>query len=202
VAAPTCVITTVKSFTYRGVPGEEWSNTYMLSGATPADSPAWRSLYDALTLEEKKLYTPSSRATRAYGYDKVPVKGDHAIWSVDLRPSSTTVPGTLSSGVGSQMSGDQAVWVRWSLDRFNSYGKRVYLRKYFHGGMLDTGGLDNLLPAYITALNAFGTFMSGGTLLGSRKICDHLGNLPIASAASTFVTTRTLKRRSKRKDPS
>lgn len=200
-AVPTTVITIVKDFTYRGVAGEEWSNTYMLSGTTPADSAAWRALFDAIVLQEKTLYIPAVRVTRGYGYDKVPVKGDHAIWSVDLRPSSTTVPGTLAVSSNMLMSGDQATWVRWSLNRFNSYGKRVYLRKYFHGGTLNTTVADLPATNYATALGAFGTFMMGGTLLGSRKTCDALGNEPIASVASPYVTTRTLKRRSKR-DPS
>jgi len=67
--------------------------------------------------------------------------------------------------------------------------------------MIAGAGGDALLTAYITALGAFGTFMMGGTLLGSRKVCDQLGNVPVATAASQYVTTRTLKRRSKR-DPS
>jgi len=197
-AAPTTVLTVVKDFTYRGVAGEEWSNTYMLSGTTPVDSPAWRALFDALVAQEKLLYTSGTRVTRGYGYDKVPVKGDHAIWSVDLRPSSTTVPGTLSPASGALFAGDQAAWVRWSLDRFNSYGKRVYLRKYFHGGTSGGAGADTLNGTYKTALDTFGAFMISGTLLGSRKIVDPLGNVPVATASSTFVTTRTLKRRSKR----
>lgn len=198
-AAPTCVITVVKDFTYRGLPGEEWSNTYMLSGATPADSAAFRAIFDAIVAEEKKVYTNNCRVTRGYGYDKVPVKGDHAVWSVDLRPSSTTVAGTLPITGGAEFPGDSAAWVRWSLDRLNPYGKRVYLRKYFHGGMVGAAATrDTLTAGYVTALQAFGAYMMGGTITGSRKVCDRLGNEPIATACSTFVTTRTLKRRSKR----
>jgi|SRR5262252_1353168 len=197
-AAPTTVITIVKDFTYRGIAGEEWSNTYMLTGSTPADSTAWRALFDAIVAQEKLLYPSSSRVTRGYGYDKVPAKGDHSIWQVDLRPSSTTVAGTLTRSTSAGFAGDQAAWIRWSLNRFNSHGKRIYLRKYFHDGlMLGTGG-DTLWAAYKTALDAFGAFMYSGTLTGSRNICDKLGNVPIASASSTYPTTRTLKRRSKR----
>jgi hypothetical protein len=200
-AAPTTVITIVKAFAYRGVQGEEWSNTYMLSGATPADSTAWRALLDAIVVEEKKAYLPATSVIRGYGYDKVPQKGDHAIWSVDLRPSAATVPGTMSITGGIPMAGDQAGWVRWSLDRFNSYGKRVYLRKYFHGGALPTAGGDLLSPQCQVGYNSFGAFMLGGTLLGSRRVVDQFGNVPVATAISPYVTTRTLKRRSKR-DPS
>lgn len=197
-AVPTTVITIVKDFTYRGVAGEEWSNTYMLTGTTPADSTAWRALFDAIVAEEKKLYTSNHRVTRAYGYDKVPEKGDHSVWQVDLRPSATTVAGTLSGGTGQLLAGDQALWVRWSLNRFNTYGKRVYLRKYFHGGTATSGVPDTVLPATKTIYDNFGAFMMGGTLLGSRKICDRYGNEPIAAVGASFTTTRTLKRRSKR----
>jgi hypothetical protein len=199
VAAPVCVLTIIKRFNYRGNANEEWGNTYMLTGTTPVDGPAWKSLFDSIVAQEKTVYTASSVVIRGYGYDRVPVKGDHAIYSVDLRPSSTTVPGTLATATGERFPGDGAAWVRWSLNRFNSYGKRVYLRKYFHDGLRATGGTDGLLAAYITALNGFGTFMMGGTVGGTRNLCDPLGNVPIASAASSFITTRTLKRRSKKK---
>lgn len=198
-AAPTTVITIVKDFTYKNVPGEEWSNTYMLTGTTPADSTAWRALFDAIVVEEKKNYITSVRVTRAYGYDRVPATGDHAIWSVDLRPSSTTVAGTFALGANTAPAGDQAGWVRWSLDRFNSKGKRIYLRKYFHGCCTDGSITNDSLPTALkTAYQNYGNFMMGGTLLGSRKICDKLGNVPIAAVGSAYVTTRTLKRRSKR----
>lgn len=198
-AAPTTVLTVVKSFSYRGVAGEEWSNTYMLTGSTPTDSSAWRTLFDAVVAAEKTGYSANSSAIRGYGYDKVPESGDHAIWSVDLRPSSATVAGTMSATGGTPMAGDQAGWVRWSLDRYNSYGKRVYLRKYFHSGFIPTAGGDLISAQCGVGYSGVASkFMDGTSLGGTRKICDKLGNVPVASAYSTYVTTRTLKRRSKR----
>lgn len=198
-AAPTTVLTIVKDMTYRDVAGEEWSNTYAFSGSTPADSTAWKALFDAVVAQEKTCYHSGSRVIKGYGYNKIPDTGDAAVWTVDLRPSSTTVAGTLSTATGAMIAGDQAAWVRWSLNRFNSKGKRVYLRKYFHSGLVNTGGTsDTCLAGYKTALAAYGTFLMGGTLSGSRTIVDKLGNVPIATVASTYITTRTLKRRSKR----
>lgn len=197
-AAPTCVLTTVKDMTYRGLPGEEWSNTYAFSGATPADSTAWRALWDAVAALEKVLFTSYNRVVAGYGYNKIPEKGDHAIWTFDARPGGLTVAGTLTLTGSSPMAGDQAGWVRWSLDRYNTYGKRVYLRKYFHGGIVDQFNPDALPSSYKTALAQFGTKMMDGTVVGSRKLVDKDGNLPIASAASQYATTRTLKRRGKR----
>lgn len=200
-AAPTTVLTILKDFTYRGVAGEEWSNTYALSGATPADSTAWRSLFDAVVLEEKKVYIPAVRVIGGYGYSRIPVKGDAAVWTLDLRPSSSTVAGTLAVASNPIMSGDQAAWVRWSMDRFSTKGKRIYLRKYFHGGILDGTAADVLHSTYKTALGNFGTFMRGGTINGTRSLVDKTGLVPIASTNATWSTTRTLKRRPKRPPP-
>lgn len=199
-AAPSTYITVIKRFTYRGDASEEWSNSYALSGSTPADSGAWRTLFDALVLQEKTLYNAGVTVVAGYGYDGIPEKGDHAIWSVDMTVSpNTPVAGTLS-GAGSVMSGDQAAWVRWGLDRFNPYGKRVYLRKYFHGGILIANGGDTLSATTTTNLTAFGAKLRDGSFAGARTIVDKDGNVPIGHAVSPFVTTRTLKRRSKRRE--
>lgn len=199
-AAPTTYITLVKQFTYRGDAGEEWSNSYALSGSTPADSAAWRALFDALVLEEKKLYGLTTFVVAGYGYDGIPEKGDHAIWALDLlQPPNTKIPGTLPDGGLPAISGDQAAWVRWGLDRFTEKGKRVYLRKYFHGGYMAGGqGGDTYSPTWRTALTAFGTKMWDGSFAGSRHIVDKDGNAPIGTGIAPFLTTRTLKRRGKR----
>jgi hypothetical protein len=197
-AAPTTVLTVIKRFTYRGNSNEEWSNTYAFSGATPADSAAWRALFDALVLQEKTLFASSCSVVGGYGYDSIPVTGDHAIWSVDL----TVVPNTPVAGTytpsGEAFAGDQAAWVRWGLDRFNTNGKRVYLRKYYHAGWKATGSVDGLHANYTAALSAIGNKLLDGTFITGRKIVDKDGNVPIGTAVSPFVTTRTLKRRGKR----
>lgn len=196
-AAPSCVLTVVKRFTYRGDASEEWSNTYALSGATPASGTAWRALFDAMVTQEKTLYQSTTQVIRGYGYDGIPDTGDHAIYSVDLRVSpDTPVAGTLASG--SRFSGDQAAWVRWGLNRYTPQGKRVYLRKYFHDGGQDSTTADNLITAYNTALLAFGNKLKDGTFLDARTIVDKDGNAPVNVGISPYITTRTLKRRSKR----
>lgn len=197
-AAPSTVLTVIKNFTYRGNANEEWSNTYAFSGTTPTDATAWRTLFNALVTEEKTLYNAGVTVVGGYGYNRIPVKGDHAIWSVDLTVApNTPVPGTLS-GAGAAPAGDQAAWVRWGLDRFNTNGKRVYLRKYFHGGILVTNGGDGLQAGYLTALTAFGAKMRDGSFAASRTIVSKDGEVPISHGASPFITTRTLKRRGKR----
>lgn len=197
-AAPTTYLTVIKRFNYRGNANEEWSNSYALTGATPVDSAAWRTLFDALVAQEKLLYWNSTNVIGGYGYNKIPAKGDHAEWSVDLTVSpNVIVPGTFAGG-GNGVAGDQAAWVRWGLDRFNTRGKRVYLRKYFHDGAVATSTPNTLFPAYQTGLTAFAAKMWDGTFAGGRKVCDKNGEVPIGAAVSPYITTRTLKRRGKR----
>lgn len=197
-AAPTTYLTLIKKFTYRGDTSEEWSNSYALTGSTPADSAAWRTLFDALVAEEKKLYPSSCHVVAGYGYDRIPVTGDHAIWTVDLTVSPNSPVAGTHTMAGDPVPGDTAAWVRWGLDRFNTKGKRVYLRKYFHAGDKAAVTTDTLDSTYVTALTAFGTKLMDASFAGGRKICDKDGNVPIGSAVSPFFTTRTLKRRGKR----
>src|SRR5436190_17520004 len=95
-----CGLTIIKRFTYRGQP-EEWSNHYQLSGSTPADSAAWRTLFDALVTQEKNIYSSNTVVVGGYGYDRTPQKGDHALWSVDLTVApNTPVPGLMAPPTG------------------------------------------------------------------------------------------------------
>lgn len=199
-AAPTTVLTVVKKFPYRGDSNEEYSNTYMLTGATPADSTAWRALFDALVVEEKKLYPAAVTVVAGYGYDEVPVTGTSAVWSVDMTVSpNSPVAGTFAGG-GQQMPGDAAVYIRWGLDRLNTKGKRIYLRKYIHPAMQSTtvGQTDQPIAAWVTAAAAFGAKLDDGSFTASRRITDKLGTATVGHAVGTYITTRTLKRRGKR----
>jgi hypothetical protein len=58
---------------------------------------------------------------------------------------------------------------------------------------------DNVFPTQKTALLALGTLMDGGTLPSAHKITA-AGHTDVITShgASSFVTTRTLKRRGKR----
>lgn len=195
-AAPTTGLTVIKRFSYRGDATEEWSNSYLLTGSTPASSAAWRTLFDALVTQEKTLYPGWHSVVAGYGYDSA--DDDRvAVWSVDLTVSpNTPVAGTFSSADG-VAPGDCAMWVRWGLDRMNTKGKRVYLRKYFHGVQHQAGG-DLVSSAQKTAAVAFGEKLRDGSFASGRLITDALGTALVGTGASTFVTTRTLKRRSKR----
>lgn len=196
-AAPTTVLTLIKRMSWRGN-NEDWSNTYMFSGSTPADSTAWRALFDALVTQEKTLYTAAVSVVHGYGYDGPPGPGDSAVWSVDLTVTPNTPVAGTGSFAGTKMPGDNAAWVRWGLDRMNSKGKRVYLRKYFHGVYADNSLTDNVAPQQVTALTAFGGKLRDGSFTAGRVITDRLGTAVVGAAVSPYVTTRTLKRRGKR----
>jgi len=197
VAAPTVGLTIIKKFTYRGNP-EEWSNSYWLTGATPADSAAWRTLFDEINAAERTCYPSVVSVVAGYGYNSTSDSAT-AIWSVDMTVSPNTPPVGLASHSGMVPGpGDSASWVRWGLNRYNSKGKRIYLRKYFHPALLDPTNHDNIIAGSVTTLTAFGSKMHDGTLTGGRVITDKLGSSIAGHAVSPYATTRTLKRRGKR----
>lgn len=197
-------ISIIKRMDYRGQ-AEEWSNHYHLTGADPADQAAFKTLVDAIVLEEKKCYQSSSSVVRVYAYnaadDPAHNPNSHATWSWDYTVSPLTiVPGTLSISSSTEhgMSGDQSYWVRWDSGRMNSKGKKIWLRKYFHSGGVLNFPVDQLTTNTVTAGNTFGAFMEGATIVGGRKLCGPDGLTTSGHGTSAYVTTRTLKRRGKR----
>ncbi len=197
-------IVTVKLGFRHGTQTEEWSNKYHLTGPDPANPTAWRTLLDALTAQEKTLISPNTKIVRAYGYDNDSPTA-HSVWGVDLTVSpNVPVVGTYTvTGAMQNLPSDTASWIRWKLDRVNSNGKAIFLRKYFHDCWQDTGvgapGADGFSATYKTALNSFASLLfTGAGIDGGRHIRDTGGGNPIAAGVSAFATTRTLKRRGKR----
>jgi hypothetical protein len=147
-----------------------------------------------LTTAEKPLYP--STTTIVYASCYISDTGA-AVYTKDYT-LTTPIPGTYP-GTGAAMAGDQAAWVRWWAGQTNTRGKLIYLRKYFHGGSVGTSGGDSLHPTYKTALTTFGALMvSGLTITGysGRSMADKAGHAAQNSVVPTYVTTRTLKRRS------
>src|SRR5215213_8036536 len=188
-----------KRFTYRGV-NEVYSNKYFYLGADPANSAAWRTFFDAIVLEEKKLYPASVSVVGGYGYDS-DAEDATAVYSLDLTVApNTPVAGTYTDAVMNMAPGDGAVWIRWGTSRFNSKGKRIYLRKYFHPAPISAaGGGDAVHGTWKTAAAAYAAKWYSGTDFGNRTIsaAGHDDTI-ICNAVSSYATTRTLKRRGKR----
>jgi hypothetical protein len=194
---PELGITTIKRFSYRGAL-EEWSNHYHLNGAVPTDAAGWRTLFDALVGQERGNLPASQEIIAGYGYDDDGPHA-HAVWSVDLTVApNVTVPGILSATGSAPTPGDAAVWVRWKLDRNNSKGKPIFLRKYFHGALSASGAPDSVLAGQKAGLLAFADWLRTTGPGTGHTIRDTGGGAVISTGCSNYVTTRTLKRRGKR----
>lgn len=188
-------LTLVKRFTYRGQP-EEFSNTYHLDGTTPTTAAEWKTLATAMWTSEKTLHRSTVVLVAAYGYE---AGNNVSVAQIDYTTGTPLLPnGTLlAPGGDTAMAGDQASTLR-ALVGQSSTGKRVYVRKYFHGGNVQTSSPDLLTSSMLTAMNSHATLMLGGTLPGGMKWVAPQGATPTLPVASIYVTTRTLKRRGKR----
>lgn len=191
-------VTVIKKFLYRDDADEEFSNTYHFVGSPPSDSAGWTSLINALvSLEYLVLYSDVSYV-RAYGYDNT--DNDASFIYDDLGGTGPHATGAISPTSVPFAPGDAAAWVRWKTSRTNSKGKPIYLRKYFHhiGVAGGTDGYDKVGSAQHGALVTFASAVettsgSWPGLAGPAGAETFLSN-----AVSTYITTRTLKRRGRR----
>lgn len=191
----TASITLIKRFSYRGV-NEEWGNTYHFTGTTPVNAAAWKALADAIIAEEKKLYTSLTSVVRVYGYEP---SNENSVAQIDYTITPLAiVPGTKTTAGGARTSGDQAGVLKAWTGETSTRGKKVYCMKYFHDALANSGNQDALAATDITAYNAFGAFMIGGTLPGSARWSGPQGATLNTPVALPWITTRTLKRRGKR----
>jgi len=199
VAAVTGLIT-IKSFTYRGVAGEEFSSAYHFKGPPPADSASWSQLATDVWTCESKIYGPDVHLVRAYGYNDDAENAQH-VWSNDYTAGGTGpgIPG--SRLLANNMAGDQAACVWWRTARYNSRGKPIYLRKYIHAGVIVPP--DGLNVTYDTELTNFAGSAAGTgiqSVHGGLRSRSHDESVQ-AAGVIPWVTTRTLKRRGKRPLP-
>lgn len=188
-------ITINKVFTYRAQ-SEVYSNTYHFSGTTPANDADWQALARAIWASEKTFLDAGHKFAGYLGYA---ASNNHAVSILDLMETGTgDTPGTYTMVAGEVAApGDSAMWVRWATPDRTSRGKRIYLRKYFHGVHYNAN-TEKISGSQVAALAAHGAKMTDGTLPGSAKVCGPQGAVAGAVLTSTFPTTRTLKRRGRR----
>jgi hypothetical protein len=189
-------ITSIKSFTYRDKV-EEWGNTYHFVGDAPSNPTDWISLAAALFALEKTVLPITTDIVRAYCYEDT---DDDSVLTIDTGDAGLPVTGTATYTTGSYLApGDAAAWVRWKTARVNTNGKAIYLRKYYHGVIVSPAGGDGdtIQSAQASAYVALGTDLNdvSGDWPG---IAGPDGVAPGASSASTYATTRTLRRRGAR----
>jgi hypothetical protein len=192
--ATTPSITIVKRFLYRGNI-EEWSNSYHFSGGAPIDNPGWLALGTAIWNQEKRAIATSCKVVQYYGY----LPGQVAsVAQIDrrLEPEADRAGGLAVSG-SEALAGDQVVMVR-ALVGNSVKGKKVYIRKYYHASAQSTVELDKVSGVLADTLTNIGLKLTDGTLPGGVKWCGPNGAVATQPQGSPWVTTRTLKRRSKR----
>jgi hypothetical protein len=188
-------LTVIKSFTYRGLP-EQFSNTYHFSGTTPADGNEWSTLLDAIIVAEKPTVPAGVSFVGGYGYE---AGNEVAVFVWNYADEGYAVPtGTFAPGALDAVPGDVAAWIRWRTPDFSTTGKRIYLRKYMHGVYRDAASPDNLAATQKAAMETFGAKLIDGTLPETFRVCGPQGAVASLPKVSTYLTTRTLKRRGKR----
>lgn len=187
-------VTLIKSFGYRGA-AEEWSNQYHVSAA-PTDAAGWRDLVDDLAALEKGVYSTRVTIVRALCYEDT---DDDSVYTYNLADFAGIVHGTLDVSSWFPVSGDDAGWVRWDTGRRSSTGKRIYLRKYFHDVYYEVvTTMDTIADGQKTAYQTFGDAMLDD-FSGTIHMVGPDGSQPTGLASrSTYITTRTLKRRGRR----
>lgn len=188
----------IQKFKYRDL-DEEFSNRYHFTETAPGSPEDWRTLIDDVAAQVKTVFTSSVKIVRAYGYTDT---DNDSVFSVDYTAETAEIAGTLDIGVGHNCPGDAAMWVRWLTPDLNSNGRKIYLRKYYHGVLNDENDshIDKVVPTQVAALVAMGTALADGTVDGFT-LCGPDGATAGDVAASTYVTTRTLKRRGRRPNP-
>lgn len=192
-------ITTVKQFTYRGDPTEQFSNTYHFRSAPPSTSEDWDTMFHNLANIEKGVFPTTTHIVAAYGYDNDDEK-PVSVWSTFLAIGNDAISGTYSPTPGEpEFAGDQASLVSWQLDERDRRGKYKYCRKYLHNGYSQVTTPDHLSPTYKSALLVYAAALdpSGGAFHGGIRARTTAAPVNY-HAASDWVTTRTLKRRGKR----
>jgi len=200
--APVLGITTVKSFSYRDVAGEQWSSSYHFNATPPSTPTTWKIVVDALANAEALALPTGTTIIQAYGYaTDVPtdpsVYGWNYVTGGDVKSGAAGPPGDAS-----RLAGDQALMFYAKLAELNSKGRAIFLRKYWHGGYNLATDPDRISATYKTTLQTFLTKLVSGSIVELGVWRAQRSSSPIiASGVDPWVTTRTLKRRGKKKRP-
>ena len=188
-------VTVISSFTYRGAT-EEVSNQFHFTGSAPSDAAGWNALCAQFVTLFKALIPGVTTVRRVYCYSDT---DNDSVYQYNLADHGGVVTGTANPSSYTKINaGDAAYWVRWSTGRFNSKGKAIYLRKYLHPAYGDTSNSDALEATQKAAALAGATALIGATGSWPGIAGPTYDLTSPAASVSTYITTRTLKRRGKR----
>jgi hypothetical protein len=195
-------ITTVKSFTYRDVAGEQWSNSYHFDAIPPSNPTTWKIVVDALATHEATALPTGTKIVQAYGYDTDdPLASSVFGWNYtaagDEKLGAAGPPGDAQ-----KIAGDQALMFWAKTDQLNTKGRNIFLRKYWHGGYALAADQDKISATYKSTLQTFVDALVAGTIveLGHWRAQREPSTI-LAHGVDPWVTTRSLKRRGKKKKP-
>jgi hypothetical protein len=187
----------LKKFVWRGN-DEEWSNSYHMQGAAPANDAEWLAQVEALQAIEGVCLTDRVIYTRAYCYNSMDgsTPADYIkSWETDVYPPTGAL---ADDGLGRQ-TGVTCLLARFSTGRTNSKGKPVYLFKYLHD-VVDPGtGVveDSVWSNQLAELSSYvSTVVPPGDVWAG--LADPEGNAATGGYAHPQVYTHRLKRRGRR----
>jgi hypothetical protein len=193
----TAFLTIEKSFTYRGA-REHWDNVYHLD-QIPTSSAQWQALGDLVAGKEQACLPSNVQIERYFGH--TPGTPPVLVFELDQPPVGEGGPAGAYTPIATehQVPGDGAIWVRYGTTQKTSLGKPIYLRNYYHCVFYD-GAADTFSPRQATNFNAMAAdWVAGINASGTTfRRAGPRGAVAQNHAVSTFITTRTLKRRGRR----
>lgn len=185
----------ISSFTYRDAP-EEFSSNFHFDGDAPANPSDWRDLCDSHAAIWALGLVDVVSIVRYLCYEDM---DDDSVYTYDLAHFDGAVPGAIAHPGGGRAPGDAAAWIRWNTTRRTSNGKPIYIRKYVHGVYDSSSGEpDELWGDQKTGLTSVGSGLLGVTDDWPGLVDVDGSDLEGGYLASTWITTRTLKRRGRR----
>jgi hypothetical protein len=181
-----------KTFSYRGAT-RRWANRYHFEGDLPADSTAWTTLADNIVAAEKSIYDAGDvTIVEAVGYDAGTATSTNPHGDAVFSKTYTTAATGDFASTGHAAPGDAAALIRYSTPARSSKNHPVYLMNYYHNVFAPTSGVDSVLPAQVTALDAYAAAWVAGFSDGSetRERCGPRGAVAIGHRVDPFIRHR------------